>query len=59
LQTLPANMDEQKEGEMSGISNFSDMVFQLWPKLNYEAHKVYEKLEKEKKIKIRALKEYD
>ena len=37
LQTIPINYNDEKDGGLIGISNFSDFVFQLWPKLNYEA----------------------
>lgn len=31
------------------VNNTRDMVFQIWPKLNYEIHRDYYKLKKEKK----------
>ena len=33
---------------LSVIRNFNDLVFQIWPKLNYDAHKEYNQLLKKK-----------
>ena len=33
---------------LSVIRNFTDLVFQIWPKLNYDAHKEYNQLLKKK-----------
>jgi len=31
-------------------NNYSDLVFQIWPKLSYEAHKQLKKLKDEKRL---------
>jgi hypothetical protein len=45
--------DEENEEERyktkNIIRNFNDCIFQLWPKLNYDAHKEYGKLVSMKK----------
>lgn len=48
---MPFEVNENSSSEsMIAVNNFSDMAFQLWPKLNYETHKEYEKMKKELKV---------
>lgn len=47
FQKLPFNIlhleGSSNEEELSLINNYRDFVFQIWPKLNFEAHKEYRK----------------
>ena len=53
FQTLPFNLVElaakqNNDENLAVIQNYRDFIFQVWPKLNYEAHKEYRRLKKEK-----------
>ena len=50
VQTLPVSiLDETAKGVLN-VRNYSNLVFQIWPKLNFEANKEYQKLKKNQKM---------
>ena len=52
FQTLPFNLISSEssplEDSLPLVRNYRDFIFQIWPRLNYEAHKEYSKLLKDK-----------
>lgn len=53
FQVMPFNLLQfdglANEDELSIVNNYRDFVFQVWPKLNFEAHKEYRKALRNKK----------
>ena len=39
--------ENYNDNQLSYINNYNDMIFQIQPRLNYDAHKEYRRLMKE------------
>lgn len=50
VQTMPNPLSEDSAKKILAINNYSNLVFQIWPKLNFEANKEYNKLKKSQKM---------